>query len=171
MILSPLERFLGGAILAFFVVAAILGYEYYGTLARKAELARQLGTLQATVDKINATAASDQGNDPLLHEAAFPPQPPNLQLAGIVLDSANASGVSAGTLQSTTLGTDKVGDNVYRTVTLNLTISGTLPQVLDFFDRVERGGIRTIVFDNMHVEPSNGKWTVQIQLTAYAQPR
>jgi hypothetical protein len=170
VILTPLQRFLGGATLAMFVVAAILGYEYYQQLARKTELTHQLATLQTTVDKINAAAASDQSSDPLLHEPAFPLQPPNLQLAGIVLDSATASGVSAGTLQSTTLGTDKVGDNVYRTVTMNLTITGTLPQVLDFFDRVERGGIRTIVFDNMHVEPSDGKWTVQIQLTAYAQP-
>jgi hypothetical protein len=170
MILTPVQRFLGGAIVALVAIAVILGYEYYGTLARKAELARQLTTLQATVDKINAIAAANPGNDPLLHEAAFPAQPPNLQLAGIVLDSATTSGVAAGSLQSTTLGTDQVGNNTYRTVTMNLTVTGTLPQVLAFFDRVERGGIRTIVFDNMHVEPSNGKWTVQIQLTAYAQP-
>jgi hypothetical protein len=73
-------------------------------------------------------------------------------------------------MQSTTLGTDKVGDNTYRTVTMNLTVTGTLGQVLDFFDRVERGGMRTIVFDNMHVEPANGRWTVQLQIIAYAQP-
>jgi hypothetical protein len=170
VILTPFQRFLGGAIVAIVAIAAVLGYEYYGTLARKAELARQLTTLQTTVDKLNATAASSQGSDPLLHDPAFPAEPPNLQLAGIVLDSATSSGVSAGNLQSTTLGTDKIGDNTYRTVSMNLTVTGTLPQVLDFFDRVERGGIRTIVFDNMRVEPSNGSWSVQIQLIAYAQP-
>jgi hypothetical protein len=170
MILNPAQRFLAGAILAFAVISAIVGYEYVTNLAHKAELARQLSTLQATVDKINASTAAGQGDDPLLHEPAFPAQPPNLQLAGVVLDSATASGVTTGSLQSTTLGTDKVGENTYRTVTLNLTVTGTLPQVLDFFDRVERGGIRTVVFDNMRVEPSNGKWTVQLQLVAYAQP-
>jgi hypothetical protein len=170
VILTQFQRFLGGAIVALVAIAAILGYEYYGTLARKAELARQLTTLQTTVDKLNAAAASSQGSDPLLHDPAFPPDPPNLQLAGIVLDSATSSGVTAGSLQSTTLGTDKIGDNTYRTVSMNLTVTGTLPQVLDFFDRVERGGIRTIVFDNMRVEPSNGSWSVQIQLIAYAQP-
>jgi hypothetical protein len=170
MILNPVQRFMAGAILAIAVITAIVGYEYLANLAHRAELARQLATLQATVDKINAASASGQGDDPLLHEPAFPAQPPNLQLAGVVLDSATVSGVTTGILQSTTLGTDKVGDNTYRTVTLNLTVTGTLPQVLDFFDRVERGGIRTVVFDNMRVEPSNGKWTVQLQLIAYAQP-
>jgi hypothetical protein len=167
MILSPVQRFLAGLALALVVVAAILGYLYYDNLGKKADLTRQLDALQGTVAKLNGSGSAD---DPLLFSPAFPARPPNLELAGVVLDSATASGVTASSMQSTTLGTDKVGDNTYRTVTMNLTVTGTLGQVLDFFDRVERGGMRTIVFDNMHVEPGNGRWTVQLQIIAYAQP-
>lgn len=168
MTLSPLQRLLTGIVLALVVVAAALGYQYVVALQQRAVLLGRLANLQATVDKLNQRAA--KGDDPLLRDPAFPVKPLNLELAGIVLDSAAASGVSTGALQSTTLATEKVGANAYRTATLNLTVTGAFPQILDFFDRVERGGIRTVVFDNIHVEPSNDRWTVQLQLIAYSQP-
>jgi len=78
--------------------------------------------------------------------------------------------VTTGPIQTTTGSPEKVGDTTYRTTVVNLTISGSLPRILNFFDRVEAAGLRTVVFDNMRLEPSNGQWSVQLQIIAYAQP-
>lgn len=168
--LTPLQRFLTGAVLAIFLVSVVLGYEYLANEGRKADLEHRLATLQTTVDKINASAKAGDGSDPYLTTAAFPATPPNLDLATLVLSSASQSGVATGPLGVAAQGTEKVGNNTYRTMTMTLTVSGTLPQVLDFFDRVERGGLHTLVFDNLHLTPADGRWTADVQLTVYAQP-
>ena len=170
MSLSPTQRFLAGASLAVLVVAVLLGLQYLDNVGRKADLLRRLTTLQATVDRFNAATAAGENNDPLLATAAFPQNPPNLDLASVILASASASGVSTGTLDATTQGTEKIGVNTYRTIATTITITGTLPRVLDFFDRVERGGVHTLVFDNIHADTTEGHWTVRVQLIAYAQP-
>ena len=170
MTFNPLQRFLAGTSLALIVIAIVFGFQYVDAGGRKADLARRLATLQGTIDRANLALTNGQGNDVLLTQPAFPANPPNLELASVVLNSASASGVNTGPLQATTQGTDKIGANTYRTVTLNVSISGSLPQILDFFDRIERGGIHTLVFDNIHVESITGRWTVQLQLIAYAQP-
>ncbi len=170
MTLTPVQRFLAGLSLALLAVTALLFFQYLDDLGRKNDLSRRLAALQQTIDRVNAAAASGADSDPLLHTPAFPANPPNLDLASVVLSSAAASGVALGPLQATTQGTDKVGANLYRTVTMSVTVTGTLPQILDFFDRVERGGVRTLVFDNIHAEPVDGRWTVQMQLVVYAQP-
>src|SRR4051812_2422241 len=157
---------LAGGCVALFAIMLVMGFEYLDAGGRKAGLERQLATLQSSIDRANLDAATGNG-DVLLTDPAFPSAPPNLELASIVLNGAAASGVTTGPLQATTQGTDKIGSNTYRTVTLNISISGTLPQILDFFDRVEHGGIHTLVFDNIHVDSVVGRWTVQLQLIAY----
>jgi hypothetical protein len=168
--LSPTQRFLAGATLAILVVTVLLGLQYFDNVGRKDDLNRRLAALQATVDRINAATAAGENGVPLLTTPAFPQNPPNLDLASVILASASASGVSTGTLDATTQGTEKVGANTYRTVATTVTINGTLPRLLDFFDRVERGGVHTLVFDNMHADATEGRWTIQVQLIAYAQP-
>ncbi|MGH2460751.1 MAG: hypothetical protein ACRDIY_17995, partial [Chloroflexota bacterium] len=96
--------------------------------------------------------------------------PPDLALASSVLASAAGSGVSTGPIQTTTGADEKIGDDSYRTTVANLTISGSLSQILDFFDRLEQTGIPTLTFDNMRLENTGGQWTVQVQVIAYAQP-
>lgn len=167
---SPLQRVLAVAALTAFVLCAVVGYLYLADAGQKDNLSRRLAALQATVDKINQSAASGDASDPYLSTPAFPANPPNLDLATVVLSSASQSGVSTGPLQVTSQGTDKVGNDTYRTMSMSLTVTGTLPQVLDFYDRVERGGVQTLTFDNMHLEPSDGRWTAQMQLIVYAQP-
>jgi type II secretory pathway pseudopilin PulG len=168
--LTIVERWLGGASLALLLLSALLGYQYAVNQQRAAALEQQLTTLQQTVSQINAAAQAPDASDPLLHTAAFPTSPPNLAVASLVLSSATASGVNTGPLEATTQGSEKLGSNTYRTETMNVTITGTLPQVLNFFDRVSHGGIRTLVFDNIQVEPNDGEWTVHLQLIVYAQP-
>lgn len=170
MILSPIQRFLAGGCLALIAIAVVLGFQYLAAGSTKAALSLRLATLQSTIDQANLAQANGNGSDVLLTDPAFPTAPPNLELASVVLNSAASSGVSTGPLQATTEGTDKIGANTYRTVTLNVSISGSLPQILDFFDRIARGGLHTIVFDNIHVDSAAGRWTVQLQLIAYAQP-
>lgn len=170
MTLNPIQRLLAGGSLALIVIAIVLGFQYVDNGGRKADLARRLATLQGTIDRANLALANSQGTEGLLTQPAFPANPPNLELASAVLNGAAASGVTTGPLQATTQGTDKIGSNSYRTVTMNVSISGSLPQILDFFDRIQRSGIHTLVFDNIHVESITGRWTVQLQLIAYAQP-
>jgi hypothetical protein len=165
---SP-QKALAAAGLAAFLICAIFGYLYLANEGQKEELVRRLAALQATVDQINQGAASGDQSDPYLSTPAFPANPPNLALATDVLASASQSGVTTGPLQVTGEGTEKVGSNTYRTMTMSLTVSGALPQVLDFYDRVEQGGVNTLTFDNMHLVPSDGRWTAQMQLIVYAQ--
>ncbi|HLZ07733.1 MAG TPA: hypothetical protein VKT80_04035, partial [Chloroflexota bacterium] len=107
MTLNSLQRFLAGASLALIVIAIVFGFQYVDAGGRKADLARRLATLQGTIDRANLALANGQGSDPLLTQPAFPPNPPNLELASLVLNSATASGVNTGPLQATTQGTDK----------------------------------------------------------------
>lgn len=168
--MTRLQRFLTGAVVAVILMSMIVGYLYLANEGKKADLNRRLATLQSTVDEINQSARQADGSDPYLAEPAFPQTPPNLDLATLVLASASRSGVTTGGFQVTSQGTEKVGKNPYRTMTMTLTVAGTLTQVLDFYDRVERGGVHTLVFDNMRLDPSDGRWTAQMQLVVYAQP-
>lgn len=167
--LTTPQRVLGGLALAALLLCAVVGFLYLSDEGQKADLVHRFAVLQATVDSLNQSAASADASDPYLSTPAFPANPPNLDLATLVLASASQSGVTTGPLQVTGQGTEKIGNNSYRTMTMALTVSGTLPQVLDFYDRVERGGINTLTFDNMHLEPSDGRWTAQMQLVVYAQ--
>jgi FlaG/FlaF family flagellin (archaellin) len=170
MALTIPQRVLAGVSLILLLLSALIASEYFDSVGRKADLQKRLATLQTTVNKINASNASGDNTDPLLREPAFPTNPPNLDLASLVLTSASASGVTTGTIEATTQSTEKVGANTYRTVSLDLNVTGTLPQILDFFDRMRAGGIRTLVFDNIHLEPTNGHWNLQLEVVAYAQP-
>lgn len=159
------------AILSLFLLAcsAIFFYYYLVNQSRKVGLEASLSSLRASVARINAERQAPDASDPLLHASAFPRDPPDLALASSVLASAAGSGVSTGPIQTTTGSDEKVGDDTYRATVVNLTISGSLPQILNFFDRLEQAGMRTLVFDNMRLEDASGKWTVQVQVIAYAQ--
>ncbi len=170
MPLTTLQRVLAGACLIILVICADVGFQYVSNQSEKTDVTRRLAALQATVDKINASTAAGDANDPLLTTPAFPQNPPNLDLASLVLTSAAQSGVTTGPLQATSQSSDKVGNNTYRSVTMSVTAAGSLPQILDFFDRMERGGIKTLVFDNIQVDPSTSRWTAQMSVVVYAQP-
>jgi|GEM_PF-6077964 len=164
--LSRLQRFLAGAGLAALLLSGLLGNTYLNNRAQKAELQAQLADLQTQINKINAA-----GGLTVSGAVEFPSSSPDLELASLVLNSAAASGVTTSPLQAGNHGTAKVGSNTYRTVILNVTVSGTLPQILDFFDRVERGNIKTVAFDNLRVTTTDdGHWTATVQVIAYAQP-
>lgn len=168
MILTPVQRFLAGASLAVLVFCAVIGYQYSVDQGQTTDLNARLAQLQSTVSKINAATESGS-NDPLLHTPAFPTTPPSLDLSSLVLTSAAASGVSTGPLQAVTGGTNQINGHTYRTITMDVTITGNLSQILNFYDRIEQGGIRTLTFDNMHLSDSGGRWTVHLQVIAYAQ--
>ena len=161
--LTPLQRFLAGASLALLLVSALLGYQYWQNQARRNDLASQLATLQTTANKLNAERASSG------RPAPFPNGSPNLELTSLILDSAAASDVTLDPIQAGALGTDTVGSDTYRTVTVEVEVKGALPQILDFFDRVERGNIKTIAFDDLQATDSEDQWSVRARVIAYAQ--
>lgn len=165
----------GQRLLIVTTLAAILGAAAFGLAdrsnqAQKAELSAKLASLATPTAALNATAQSPATSDPLLHTPAFPRDPPELGLASAVLRSAAASGVSSGPIQTTTGPPETIGSTTYRATIVQLTVRGTLPQVLGFFDRLEAAGLRTIVFDNMHLAAENGVWSAQLQIIVYAQP-
>jgi hypothetical protein len=170
MTLTLAQRILAATTFILLALCTFFGYSYVSDQSQKSGLDARLATLQATVDKINAASEAPNADDPLLHTPAFPRDPPDLALASAVLSSAAGSGVSTGPIQTTSGGSEKIGSTTYRTTTLNLTISGTLPQILNFFDRMEHTGLRSLVFDNIRFEAGNGQWIVQMQILAYAQP-
>lgn len=169
MTLSRAQRILAAICFILLAGCAALGYLYLSAQSQKAELNANLATLQATVDKLNASLESPNASDPLLRSPAFPRDPPDLDLVSAVLASAAESGVSTGPVQTIPGGSEQIGASTYRTTELNLTVAGTLPQILNFFDRMEHAGIRTLVFDNIHLDSANGQWTAQMQIVAYAQ--
>lgn len=168
MTLTLAQRLLAAFSLAMLLGCAILAYLVLANQGQEAALGARLPRLQATLAQTDA-AEPLNANDPLLRAPAFPRDPPDLALASAVLSSATGSGVSSGSIQTTEGGTERIGSNTYRVTTLSLTISGTLPQILNFFDRMEQAGLKTIVFDNMRLETSSGRSTVRLQIVAYAQ--
>ncbi len=169
MTLTVAQRALAVASLFLLACCAIFFYYYLENQGKKAALAAELSSLQTTVARINAERQAPEASDPLLHSPAFPRDPPDLALATSVLASATGSGVSTGPIQTTAGADETVGNETYRATVVNLTISGSLPRILNFFDRMEQAGIRTLAFDNMRVEADNGNWTVQVQVIAYSQ--
>ncbi|HVC34303.1 MAG TPA: hypothetical protein VNL16_12400 [Chloroflexota bacterium] len=168
---SLAQRLLAATSVILLGCCAIFGYLYLSNQSQKAALDASLVPLQATVTSLNAAAESRDASDPLLYTAAFPRDPPDLGLASAVLSSAAASGVSTGPIQTTAGGDEKIGSATYRTTTVNLTISGSLPRILNFFDRMEQAGLRTVTFDNIRLETGNGQWIAQLQIIVYAQPQ
>ncbi len=169
MTFSPAQRLLAAICFILLVGCAALGYLYLSARSQKTELEASLATLQTTVNRLNLSLESPNASDPLLRTPAFPRDPPDLSLVSAVLASAAESGVSTGPVQTMQGSSEQIGTSTYRTTVLNLTIGGTLPQILNFFDRMERAGIRTLAFDNIRLEPANGQWTAQMQIIVYAQ--
>ncbi len=169
MTFSRAQRILAAICFVLLAGCAALGYLYVVSQSQKAQLDANLATLQTTVDKLNASLESPNASDPLLRSPAFPRDPPDLDLASAVLTSAAQSGVSTGPVQTMQGGSEQIGSSTYRATEMNLTIAGTLPQILNFFDRMEHAGIRTLVFDNIRLDSANGQWTAQMKIVAYAQ--
>jgi Tfp pilus assembly protein PilO len=135
-------------------------------------IATQATTLERTLQRLQTRGATpgQLGADLKPGENPFPADLPTADLANLVVQSAQGSGVTLGTMTPQLGGQEKLAQNAYRTYRLSIKASGSATQMADFLNRVEHGSVRSWVIDNGQLRPvGNGLWEMSFDLTAYAQ--
>jgi Tfp pilus assembly protein PilO len=136
-------------------------------------LAAQATTLERTLQRLQTRGATPGQLAAELKpgESPFPAELPTADLANLVVQSAQGSGVVLGSMTPQLGGQEKLAQNLYRTYRLSVRASGTAPQMTDFLNRIAHGSVRSWVIDNGQLRPlGNGQWEMTFDLTAYALP-
>lgn len=162
--LTPVQTALAIAAGILLAATVYLGFGFSESLGQRDQLAGQLRSLERAFDTL--TSGSDQSQSV---EAPFPKAPPGIDLADAVVKAARETGNEVLGFQASAVGSDQVGSGTYRVVKLTLRLRSGPTSLARFFDRVERSGIATLVFDNIDVTANGDRWDVSVDLLTYAQ--
>ncbi len=152
----------GGLLL---LINVYMAASYLGVQDQRNRLAGQLRGLEANLQRLQQTQASPPGAG----DAAFPKNPPGIELTDAVVRAAQESGTEVLGLHSSAVGTEQLSQGTYRVVRVNLRLRSDQDRLADFFARLEAGGVSTMVFDNIDVSSAGDRWEVSLDLLAYAQ--
>lgn len=123
-------------------------------------------TTQATnVDSVQAELAAAQAQ---LKDSFFPEQPPSVELVGLLVKSAKDAGVELGNLQVTSVEQEKVGGSSYNVMRHRLQFRGTPSQLAGFISRVEKGGFKSLVLNNLSLSPRGTSWEARVDMYLYS---
>ncbi len=158
--LSRLEWWLAAFAVALIVVAGYLGVTWASSQAEKQQLNAQLTTLQQALGRIEQSMAGP----------TFPTAPPGLQLVDLAARSAREAGLEVVTIHSSSVSPEQIGRNVYRGTRVTMRVTGASDQVVEFFGRLEREAVASMVIENMELDLVNRRWEMSLEIFAYAQP-
>lgn len=150
------------------VVANLLAAE-----RQRDALALEATTLERTLQRLQSRGATPGQVAAELRpgENPFPAELPSAELASLVVQSAQGSGVALASMTPQQSGPERLAQNAYRTYRLSVKATGSAQQLTDFLNRVTHGSVRSWVIDNGQLRPlGGGQWELTFDLTAYAQP-
>ncbi|HZR00120.1 MAG TPA: hypothetical protein VFC93_15035 [Chloroflexota bacterium] len=135
-----------------------------GIAAQAVALERAIGRIQERGGAALIGSQLRPGENP------FPTELPTADLANLVVQSAQQSGVQIGSMMPQLGGQEKLAQGTYRTYKLQIRATGTAQQLQDFLTRIQQGSVRTWVIDNTQLRPTGGgQWEMAFDLTVYAQ--
>jgi hypothetical protein len=118
-----------------------------------------------TLKRELAEAESRLTNNP----STFPKEVDNLGINALIATAANQTGVEVAKRETGTQGVERFGTNEYRSVRYSVVARGDLRQLMVFLNKLETGPYATLVINGQSATFQNNVWTLQIEMTAYAQ--
>lgn len=103
-----------------------------------------------------------------LKEISLPQQPPSVELVAVLVGAARETGVELGNLQVTSVEQEKVGSGSYNVMRQRLQFRGSPLQLSNFLNRVERGGFKSLVVNNISLTPKGTVWEARVDLYLYS---
>jgi hypothetical protein len=136
------------------------------TLAVESSLAtmRRPEALEALKREL-AEAESRLANNP----STFPKDVDNLGINALIATAANQTGVEVAKRETGTQGVERFGNSEYRSVRYSIVARGDLRQLMLFLNKLETSQYATLVINGQSATLQNNVWTLQIEMTAYAQ--
>lgn len=146
------------------ILDGLLYVGYQNALVERTKLMQQVSLVERTVGRLSTMPGA------LVGQEIFPRNVPGVELTDLVVKSAQTNNLQLVSMQSALGGTEKIGNNTYRAIKLNLALRGQPAQLGGFLANIENGSVRTWVVDNIQMNPAGGVWDISLEVTAYALP-
>lgn len=154
------------------VLAANLyfGADYLAARQQRQSLTEQFGQLERSLQRlVAASAGAPTGSDgEVVGALAFPASPPGVELTDLVVRAARDSGVEVLSLRSVAVPNEIIGASTYRSVRVDVRLRADRDRLTGFFERIESGGMQSLVVDNLNLTGDGGRVEVGAQILAYA---
>lgn len=159
------------------LINLVLLYGYVSAEDRRDRTQQQVVAVEAAVTKMRRPEDLDALKKELAELEAkaasspntFPKDIDNLALTGLIVNAARQTGVEISRTEIGAQGTEKFGNDDYRSFKYTILARGQLTQMAPFLNRLETGGFNTLVVTGQSYQLTNSVWNVTIDLTAYAQ--
>lgn len=147
--LSQAQTVLAVAVGLLLAADVYLGLSYLSAQDQKLRLEGQYRSLEQSLARLVGPSRSE---DALVSAGpAFPKDPPGIQLTDLVIRTAQETGTEILGMHSSAVVTEQIGSGTYRAMKINIRLRGEPRRLAAFFDRLERGAVPTMVFDNIDV--------------------
>ncbi|MCS6802310.1 MAG: hypothetical protein RMM58_12875 [Chloroflexota bacterium] len=175
--LSRLEAVLLALVAAALVLDLVLFAGYSFTEDQRDRVQRQTLAVEASL----ATMRRPDDLEALKREIAeletqfatnpsiFPKEIDHLGINALIALAANQTGVEVAKRETGAQGVERFGNNEYRSVRYSVVARGDLRQLMVFLNRLETSQYTTLVINGQSAIFQNNIWTLQIEMTAYAQ--
>ena len=100
---------------------------------------------------------------------AFPRQQPSTEIIDAVQKMAQASQVELLSIESGSMGAEKIGEHSYLILPFTLAVSGNLSQLQDFLHELEAGAIATLVVDTVNLHELGDNFDMSVTFSVYQQ--
>lgn len=136
------------------------------TLAVEASMATMrrpddLETLKRELAEVEARLATNP--------STFPKEVDNLGINALIATAAAQTGVDVAKRETGAQGIERFGNNDYRSVRYSVVARGDLRQLMVFLNKLETSQYTTLVINGQSATFQNPVWTLQVEMTAYAQ--
>jgi hypothetical protein len=99
----------------------------------------------------------------------FPKEIDNLGINALIANAASQTGVEISKRETGAQATERFGNNEYRSAKYSIVARGDLKQVMLFLNKIETSAYSTLVVNGQSATLQNNVWSIQIDMTAYAQ--
>jgi hypothetical protein len=151
------------------VANVVIGLTYLGNQDQKRALNTQFHTLESSLLRFVAGRDGAPSTDDVTVAAlAFPKNPPAVELTDVIIRSARESGLEVISLHSAPIASEALGAGNYRVARVDLRLRGDSSRIALFLDRIERGGLPTLVVDGLDVIRDGDAFETSLQILSYA---
>jgi hypothetical protein len=175
--LRRLEAVLLGLVVALLLVDAVLLVGYSAAEEQRDRLQRQTLAVESQLatmrrpDALEALRRELAAAEARLAESpnTFPKEVDNLGINALIATAAMQTGVEISKRETGIQAIERFGATDYRAVRYSVVARGDLRQLMLFLNKIETSPYTTLVINGQSALFQNNVWTLQLEMTAYAQ--
>ncbi len=163
-----------GLVAVVFLGSAYLIWMNVEDAGAKLTVDKQLQSINRTLQQATQATNPDTAKADLaaaeaqLKDVSIPGEPPSVELVALLVKASKETGVELGNLQVTSVEQEKVGNSSYNVMKQRLQFRGNPSQLAQFMNRVENGGFKSLIANNLSVAPKGNTWEGRVDLYLYS---